>query len=30
MERCDSLYGVSMEEKGISRMVSLQLNSAAG
>jgi chromosome segregation protein len=25
MERCDSLYGVSMEEKGISRMVSLQL-----
>ena len=30
MERCDSLYGVSMEEKGVSRMVSLQLNSAAG
>lgn len=30
MERCDSLYGVSMEEKGVSRMVSLQLNSAHG
>ncbi len=26
MERCDSLYGVSMEEKGVSRMVSLKLN----
>jgi chromosome segregation protein len=25
MERCDSLYGVSMEEKGVSRMVSLKL-----
>jgi len=25
MERCDSLYGVAMEEKGVSRMVSVQL-----
>jgi chromosome segregation protein len=25
MERCDALYGVAMEEKGISRMVSVQL-----
>jgi chromosome segregation protein len=26
MERCDALYGVSMEEKGVSRMVSLRLD----
>ena len=25
MERCDALYGVAMEEKGISRMVSVHL-----
>ena len=25
MERCNSLYGVSMEERGVSRMVSVQL-----
>ena len=25
MERCDALYGVAMEEKGVSRMVSVQL-----
>ena len=25
MERCDSLYGVSMEEKGVSRMLSVEL-----
>ena len=30
MERCDSLYGVSMEEKGISRMVSLKLSKFDG
>ncbi len=30
MERCDSLYGVSMEEKGISRMVSLKLANTDG
>ena len=28
MERCDALYGVAMEEKGISRMVSVQLTDA--
>ena len=26
MERCDSLYGVAMEEKGVSRMVSVALS----
>ena len=26
MERCDRLYGVAMEEKGVSRMVSVQLD----
>ena len=26
MERCDALYGVAMEEKGVSRMVSVQLS----
>ena len=25
MERCDSLYGVAMEEKGVSSMVSVNL-----
>lgn len=25
MERCDSLYGVAMEEKGVSKMISVQL-----
>ena len=25
MERCDALYGVAMEEKGVSKMVSVQL-----
>ena len=28
MERCDSLYGVVMEEKGVSKMVSVMLNEA--
>ena len=28
MERCDSLYGVVMEEKGISRTVSVMLSEA--
>ena len=28
MERCDSLYGVVMEEKGISKTVSVMLNEA--
>lgn len=26
MERCDALYGVTMEEKGVSRMISVQLS----
>ena len=26
MERCDALYGIAMEEKGVSRMVSVQLS----
>ncbi len=26
MERCDALYGIAMEEKGVSRMVSVSLN----
>ncbi len=29
MERCDALYGVSMEEKGVSSMVSVDLYSYA-
>ena len=29
MERCDSLYGVVMEEKGVSKMVSVLLNEAS-
>ncbi len=29
MERCDALYGVAMEEKGVSRMVSVRLSEAA-
>ncbi len=29
MERCDSLYGVVMEEKGISKTVSVMLNEAS-
>jgi len=28
MERCDALYGVAMEEKGVSRMVSVKLSEA--
>ena len=28
MERCDALYGVVMEEKGVSKMVSVELNDA--
>ncbi len=28
MERCDALYGVAMEEKGISKMVSVKLSEA--
>ncbi len=28
MERCDSLYGVAMEEKGVTRLVSVRLNAA--
>ncbi|MEA5069798.1 MAG: chromosome segregation protein SMC, partial [Christensenellaceae bacterium] len=28
MERCDALYGVAMEEKGVSRMVSVRLSEA--
>ena len=30
MERCDALYGVVMEEKGVSKTVSVKLNEAAG
>jgi chromosome segregation protein len=30
MERCDALYGVAMEEKGVSKMVSIKLRDAAG
>ncbi len=29
MERCDSLYGVAMEERGVSRMVSVRLEDVA-
>ena len=29
MERCDALYGVVMEEKGVSKTVSVKLNEAA-
>ena len=29
MERCDALYGVVMEEKGISKTVSVKLNEAS-
>ena len=25
MERCDSLYGVAMEERGVSKMLSVEL-----
>ncbi len=25
MERCDGLYGVTMEEKGVSRILSVEL-----
>ena len=25
MERCDGLYGVAMEEKGVSKMLSVEL-----
>ena len=28
MERCDALYGVTMQEKGVSRIVSVKLNEA--
>ena len=28
MERCDALYGVAMEEKGVSRMVSVKMGDA--
>ena len=28
MERCDALYGVTMQEKGVSRIVSVKLNDA--
>ena len=30
MERCDALYGVVMEEKGVSKTVSVKLNEASG
>ena len=30
MERCDALYGVVMEEKGVSKTVSVKLNEAIG
>ncbi|MBE5773274.1 MAG: chromosome segregation protein SMC [Clostridiales bacterium] len=30
MERCDALYGVVMEEKGVSKTVSVKLNEAVG
>ena len=30
MEVADALYGVTMEEKGISKMISLELKQAAG
>ncbi len=30
MERCDALYGVAMEEKGVSRMVSVKMSEVAG
>jgi len=26
MERCDALYGVTMQEKGVSKMISAQLS----
>lgn len=29
MERCDALYGVAMEEKGVSKMVSVKMSEAA-
>ena len=29
MERCDSLYGVAMEEQGVSKMVSVSLQDYA-
>ena len=28
MERCDALYGVSMEEKGVTRLMSIRLKDA--
>ena len=28
MERCDALYGVAMEEKGVSKLVSVKLKDA--
>ena len=29
MERCNALYGVVMEEKGVSKLVSVSLNEAS-
>ncbi len=29
MERCDALYGIAMEEKGVSKMVSVRMSDAA-